>query len=75
MVHGNMPGCKDHKELLISKLGNKWNACSLTIIVIGELAHLSILIFMANLIKGKFGIKGEEAKDTVFKEEPVKLLR
>ena len=25
-VHGNMPRCKDHKELLIWKLRNKWNA-------------------------------------------------
>ena len=37
-------------------------------IVIGGLAHVPFLIFIANFIKGKFGIKNEETKDTVFKE-------
>ena len=32
-------------------------AYSETRIVIGGLAHLSVLIFIANFIKGKFGIK------------------
>ena len=37
-------------------------------IVIGGLAHVPVLIFIANFIKGKFGIKNEETKDTVVKE-------
>ena len=35
------------------------------IIVIGGLAHVHILIFIANFIKVKFGIKTEDAKDNV----------
>jgi hypothetical protein len=49
-------------------------AYSETRIVIGGLAHVPILIFIANFIKGKFGIKTEEIKDTVFKGEPVKII-
>ena len=49
-------------------------AYSETRIVIGGLAHVPILIFIANFIKGKFGIKTEEIKDTVVKEEPVKII-
>ena len=45
-----------------------------TRIVIGGIAHVPILIFIANLIKNKFGIKTEETKDTVVKEEPVKII-
>ena len=45
-----------------------------TRIVIGGLAHVPILIFIANLIKNKFGIKTEETKDTVVKEELVKNI-
>ena len=45
-----------------------------TRIVIGGLAHVPILIFIANVIKGKFGIKTEETKDTVVKGEPVKII-
>ena len=37
-------------------------------IVIGGLAHVPVLIFIANFIKGKFGIKTEETKYTVVKE-------
>ena len=48
-------------------------AYSETRIVIGGLAHVPVLIFIANFIKGKFGIKTEETKDTVVKEEPVKI--
>ena len=43
-------------------------AYSETRIVIGGLAHVPVLIFIANFIKGKFGIKTEETKDTVVKE-------
>ena len=49
-------------------------AYSETRIVIGGLAHVPVLIFIANFIKGKFGIKTEETKDTVIKGEPVKII-
>ena len=49
-------------------------AYSETRIVIGGLAHVPFLIFIANFIKGKFGIKTEETKDTLIKEEPVKII-
>ena len=49
-------------------------AYSETRIVIGGLAHVPVLIFIANFIKGKFGIKTEREKDTVVKEEPVKII-
>ena len=45
-----------------------------TRIVIGGLAHVPVLIFIANFIKGKFGIKTEKAKDTVVHVEPVKMI-
>ena len=45
-----------------------------TRIVIGGLAHVPVLIFIANFIKGKFGIKTEEARENVVKEEPVKII-
>ena len=35
---------------------------------------MPVLIFIANFIKGKFGIKTEETKDCVVKEEPVKII-
>ena len=53
---------------------NNIMAYSETRIVIGGLAHVPILIFIANFIKNKFGIKTEEKKDNLFKEEPVKLF-
>ena len=49
-------------------------AYSETRIVIGGLGHVPILIFIANFIKGKFGIKTEETKDTLVKGEPVKII-
>ena len=49
-------------------------AYSETRIVIGGLAHVPILIFIANFIKGKFGIKIQESKDNVVNEEPVKII-
>ena len=49
-------------------------AYSETRIVIGGLAHIPVLIFIANFIKGKFGIKTEEVKDTLVNEEPVKII-
>ena len=49
-------------------------AYSETRIVIGGLAHVPIIIFIANFIKGKFGIKTGLGKDTFVKEEPVKII-
>ena len=49
-------------------------AYSETRIVIGGLAHVPVLIFIANFIKGKFGIKTEEGNDTVVKEEQVRII-
>ena len=49
-------------------------AYSETRIVMGGLAHVPILIFIAHFIKGKFGVKTEEVKNTVVKEEPVKIV-
>ena len=49
-------------------------AFSETRIVIGGLAHVPILIFIANFIKDKFVIKTEKTKDTVVKGEPVKII-
>ena len=49
-------------------------AYSETRIFIGGLAHIPVLIFIANFIKGKFGIKTEETKDTANKEELVKII-
>ena len=50
-------------------------AYSETRIVIGGLAHVPVLIFIANFIKGKFGIKTEKAKNTVVKEGKAKTLK
>ena len=49
-------------------------AYSETRIVIGGLAHVPVLIFIANFIKGKLGIKTEETKNIVVKEDPVKII-
>ena len=50
-------------------------AYSETRIVIGGLAHVPVLIFVANFIKGMFGIKIEEAKDNIVKEEKAKTIK
>jgi len=49
-------------------------AYSETRIVIGGLAHVPVLILIANFIKGKFGIKTEETRENVLKVEPVKII-
>ena len=49
-------------------------AYSETRIVIGGLAHVPVLIFIARFVKVKFGIKTEETKDTLVKGEPVKII-
>ena len=48
-------------------------AYSETRIVLGGLAHVPDLMFIANFFRGKFGIKTKEVKDNVSKEEPVKI--
>ena len=50
-------------------------AYSETRIVIGGLAHVPVLVFIANFIKGKFGIKTEETKETVVKEEKAEAIK
>ena len=49
-------------------------AYSETRVVIGGLAHVPVLIFIANFIKGKFRIKTEEIKDTSVKENTVEII-
>ena len=49
-------------------------AYSETRIVLGGLAHVTVLIFIVNFIKVKFGIITEGAKDAVVKEELVKII-
>ena len=49
-------------------------AYSETRIVIGGLAHVPILIFIANFIKGKFGIKTAKVKDTLIEEAPTQIF-
>ncbi len=49
-------------------------AYSETRIIVGGLAHVPILIFIANFINGKFGIKTKEFKDNELNEEPVKII-
>ena len=49
-------------------------AYSETKVVKGGLANVSVIIFIANFMKGKFGIETEEKKDTVVKEDPIKII-
>ena len=49
-------------------------AYSETRILIGGLAHVPVLIFIANFIKGKFVIKTEVIKETIVNAEPVKNI-
>tara|TARA_A100001388_G_C28655417_1_gene444075 strand:- start:188 stop:487 length:300 start_codon:yes stop_codon:yes gene_type:complete len=49
-------------------------AYSDTRIVLGGLAHVPVLIVLANFIKVKFNIKSEKAKNTIIKEELVKII-
>ena len=41
----------------------------------GGLANVPVLIFIANFIKGKFGIKTEETKDNVVKKKLIKIIK
>ena len=45
-----------------------------TSIVIGGLAHVPVLIFIANFIKGKFEVKTKKAIESVVIEEPVQVI-
>ena len=47
-------------------------AYSETKVIIGGLAHVPILIFLVNLIKGKFANKAEDTKGVEFKDEEPK---
>ena len=49
-------------------------AYSETRIVIGGLAHVPVLIFIANFIKGKFVIQNEKAQAAEVKENQVKII-
>ena len=49
-------------------------AYSETRIVIGGLAHIPVLIFISNFIKGRFGVKRKEVKDTVVKEKKAEAI-
>ena len=49
-------------------------AYSDTRIVIGGLAHIPVLIFIANFVKGKFGLKAKEVNEPEVKKEPVKVI-
>ena len=40
----------------------------------GDLAHVPVLILIANFIKDKFEVKSEEVKKTLVKEEPIKVI-
>ena len=50
-------------------------AYSETRIVIGGIAHVPVLIFLANFIKGRFGVETQEVKDTVVKEEKAEAIK
>ena len=50
-------------------------AYSETRIVVGGLAHVPVLIFIANFIKGKFRIKTQEDEDNVGQEQPLKIIK
>ena len=54
---------------------NSLMAYSETKIVIGGLAHIPVLIFIANFIKGRFGVETQEVKDTVVKEEKAEAIK
>ncbi len=48
-------------------------AYSETKVIIGGLAHVPILIFIANLIKGKFEDKAFDTQEIKVKKEPIKV--
>ena len=50
-------------------------AYSETRIVIGGLAHIPVLIFIADFIKRKLGVKMEQAKENVVIEDKEKVIK
>ncbi len=49
-------------------------AYSETKVIIGGLAHIPILIFIVNLIKGNFETKTDDKKEIKVKKEPINVL-
>ena len=49
-------------------------AYSETKVIIGGLAHVPILIFILNLIKGNFETKTDDNKEVKVKKEPIKVI-
>ena len=49
-------------------------AYSETKVIIGGLAHVPILIFIVNLIKGKFENKAVDTKEIKVNKEPIKVI-
>ena len=49
-------------------------AYSETKVIIGGLAHVPILIFILNLIKGNFETKTDDTKEVKVKKEPIKVI-
>ena len=49
-------------------------AYSETKVIIGGLAHVPILIFILNLIKGNFETKTDDTKEIKVKKEPIKFI-
>ena len=49
-------------------------AYSETKVIIGGLAHVPILIFILNLIKGNFETKTDDTKEIKVKKEPIKVI-
>ena len=49
-------------------------AYSETKVIIGGLAHVPILIFILNLIKGNFETKMDDTKEIKVKKEPIKVI-
>ena len=49
-------------------------AYSETKVIIGGLAHVPILIFIPNLIKGNFETKADDSKEIQVKKEPIKVI-
>ena len=49
-------------------------AYSETKVIIGGLAHVPILIFIVNLIKGTFETKRNDTKEIKVKKEPIKVI-
>ena len=49
-------------------------AYSETKVIIGGLAHVPIIIFIANFVKGKFETKAADTKEIRVKKDPIKVI-